>query len=165
MSKNVDRQLNFDASTGEEIPVYIGWYQPHAAVDIDFTGQESLTKQSFKDECDINNIVASFSRTGQITHLNERAAQGMFTDLPDSFEYQDALNAVIAGEQAFAALPSALRERFHNDPAEFLDFMSNPDNQEEAIKLGVATRRPEPAPEQPQAPTPPPAPPPEPKGS
>lgn len=140
----------------ENQPEYVGWYTPHAPVD--WTGEvldpktgelvkeESLTKQSHKEECDINNIVKAFSLTGQITHLNERAAAGVYADLPDQVDYQEALNTVIQGEVAFASLPSSIRERFSNDPAEFLAFMANPDNQEEMIKLGLAVdKRPPPS--------------------
>lgn len=159
----------------EKIPEYQGWYTPHAPVDWageildpktgELVKEESLTKQSFKDECDVNNIVALYARTQDASLLNARLAAGQFADLPAGFEYQDALNLVVEGRQAFEALPSKIRERFNNDPAKFLEFMADAENQDEAIKLGLATRRPEPAPEQPQAPSPPSAPPLVPEGS
>ena len=33
--------------------------------------EKSLTKQMHKKECDINNILAKYQKTGAITHLNE----------------------------------------------------------------------------------------------
>lgn len=130
------------------IPEYVGWYRPHRPVQ--WTGlkldrktgelvkQPSRTKQSFKDECDINNIVKSFRTVQDIINLTENGRKGVFADLPEPFQYQDGLNLVIQAQNSFAALPSALRNRFENDPKQFLDFMSNPANQDEMIKLGLA---------------------------
>ena len=36
---------------------------------ISFEGVEDLTRQSFKDECDVNNIVKTYSETGMINHI------------------------------------------------------------------------------------------------
>lgn len=131
------------------VPEYVGWFRPHLPVK--WTGEKldrktgelvkepSRTKQSFKAECDINNIVKSFRTVQDILNMTANNRQGVFTDLPDPFEYQDGLNVVIQAEASFAALPSSLRNRFENDPKQFLDFMSNPANQDEWIKLGLAT--------------------------
>lgn len=111
------------------------------------------TKQQFVEQCDINRIVKQFTKTGQFTHLSANLAKGTYTDLPDSIEFQDSMNLVIQAEQAFASLPSKTRSRFGNDPAEFLAFMSDPSNQDEAIKLGLATdNRPPPEPKSPNGP-------------
>lgn len=150
----------------EPLPEFVGWYRPHKPVR--WTGEKldrktgelvkepSRTKQSFKDECDINNIVKSFRTVQDILNLTENGRKGVFADLPDPFEYQDGLNIVIQAEASFNALPSALRNRFENDPKQFLDFMSDPANQDEMIKLGLATdKRPPPSTEPPVPSTPP----------
>lgn len=41
----------------------------------------SLTKQSFKDECDINQIVAKFEKTGLVNHLARGVPQ--FADVSE----------------------------------------------------------------------------------
>ena len=51
------------------------------------------------------------------------------------------MNAIKAGDDAFAELPSNIRERFNNDPAEFVDFCLDEANNEEAAKLGLAYRK------------------------
>lgn len=106
------------------------------------TKPERRVKQSFKAECDINNIVKQFQATGQIQHMSANAAKGAYLDLPDGLDFQDSLNTIKAGEAAFATLPAKVRDRFHNDPAEFLGFMADPANQDEAIALGLASKRP-----------------------
>lgn len=150
----------------QHVPV-IGWFQPHQPVDWDgyiadpktgeLVKEPSMTKQSFVAECDINNIVKEFTQTGQVSHVNEKARQGAYVDLPDSMDFQQGLEMVRAAETAFMTLPAQVRARFGNDPAQFLEFFQDPANQEEAIKLGLAsdTRPPEPAP---KAPDPAPAP-------
>lgn len=95
------------------------------SVPCDFdTGSESLTKQSMKDECDINNILRQYQMTGIINHVNEASPQ--YADLPDPVEYQDALNQVQAAEAAFYRLPKEVRDRYGNDPAGLLQALANP---------------------------------------
>lgn len=95
------------------------------SVACDFeTGSESMTKQSMKDECDINNILRQYQMTGVISHVNE--AEPQYAELPDPVEYQDALNQVQAAEAAFYRLPQAVRERYGNDPAGLLQALANP---------------------------------------
>lgn len=105
----------------------------------------SMTKQSFLEECDINNIIKAFSKSGQFRHVSAKAAQGAYQDLPDDSDFQNALHTVMAGREAFASLPSKVRSRFGNDPAQFLAFLADPANQDEAIKMGLAVdKRPAP---------------------
>lgn len=128
------------------------FYRPHKRVQ--YTGElvnpvtgeiykpERRVKQSFVAECDINTILKEYSVTGQLKHISAKAAQGAYMDLPDNLDFQQSLEIVKAAEVAFAGLPSKTRDRFANDPARFLAFMSDPENQAEAIKLGLATQRP-----------------------
>lgn len=120
----------------------------------------SMTKQEFVRESDINNIVKHFS-PNHMAHLTAMVRDtGRFEDLPDSVDYQESLHLVRDAEQAFMALPSKVRDQFGQDPAEFLAFITNPANLDEARKLGLAKpapppKAPDPAPDQ----APPPAPP------
>lgn len=121
-----------------------GMYRPHKPVkkeNVDEHGVvlPSRTHQSFVAECDINNILKEYALSGQIRHISAKAEQGAYVDLPDQIDFQESLNIVMQGQEAFASLPSQVRNRFHNNPAEFLEFMADPANQDEAIKLGLAT--------------------------
>lgn len=127
------------------------FYRPHKRVSLDGshpdTGEflPSMTKQSFKEECDINNIIKSFSQTGMITHISERAAQGQYLDLPDSVDFQDALSLVDQARTAFMSLPSKIRDRFDSDPEQFLAFIHDPKNEAEARELGLLNPLPAPS--------------------
>ncbi|QCQ84657.1 internal scaffolding protein [Blackfly microvirus SF02] len=134
----------------------MGFFRPHPRFTEDnlyadpqtgeLTKMPSMTKQEFRDECDINNVIKAFSTTGMFKHVSARAAAGTYQDLPDSVDFQESLHEVQKAREAFMTLPAKLRGRFFNDPAEFLAFTHNPDNLEELRSLGLATPAPPPIP-------------------
>lgn len=105
-----------------------------------FEPDENQAKQSFKDECDINKIMAKFQKTGLINHYASHAPQ--YGDIP-AIDYHEALNIVATAESMFEELPSEARKKFENDPEKFLEFVQNPANSEELAKLGLAHSIPE----------------------
>lgn len=106
----------------------------------DFTSTDkSLTQQHLAAECDINNIIRKFEKTGLVTHVTDKVARfGDFTNLPD---YQAMLNTVRSAESQFMLLPAEMRERFDNDPARLVEFLSDSRNRDEAIKLGILVEK------------------------
>lgn len=116
-------------------PVPLQYIPSNRMGDIDFGDEPSLTKQSEADACDINKIMGQYEKTGLLPHINHY--QGRYEDLGDSRSYHENLNAVIAAQDAFDSLPASIRTRFGNDPALFLDFVSDPDNREEMEKMGL----------------------------
>lgn len=125
--------------------------------DTNIAGDESalhcqdptLTQQHFKEECDINTIVKRFNLTGQ---LPENIRMPTYADFEQVFDFQSAMNAIAQAGEAFDAMPADVRARFHNNPAEFLDFCNNLDNRDEAIKLGLVPPK-SPATDNPPAPS------------
>lgn len=110
------------------------FYKTHERVQFQSL-KPSLTKQSFKKECDINVIMKKFEKTGLVSHFNAQQGQyGNFIGAPD---YHAAMNLLVAADEMFQSLPSKIRARFHNDPAEFLDFAQDEANEAEMIKLGL----------------------------
>lgn len=107
---------------------------------VDCTGDEVRTKQSMKAETDINNIVARYRRTGFVEYVNERSP--VYADVSDVNDYREAVARVQAAEEFFAGLPSKVRTEFANDPAGFLDFMTDesPEAKARAEKLGLVAR-------------------------
>ena len=95
----------------------------------------SLTKQSFAEECDFNAVLGKWEKTGVLEHINPAAPQ--FADVSALPDYQAAMETVIKAEAAFNALPAAVRDRFANDPSKLLAFLQSPDNEAEAVKLGL----------------------------
>lgn len=119
---------------------------------------ESMTKQEFKDECDINRIVARFEKTGLVNHLAQGVPQ--FADVSQMGDYRSALHTVMEAEEWFMGLPAKVRAQFRNDPAELLDAMHDQSRHAELIELGILEAAE--GPPSPPAPPVPPAAPPEP---
>lgn len=96
----------------------------------------SMTKQSFKEECDINCIIER-ARLGQdmSSVVRDRVAQyGDFTNVPS---FQEALNLVNRANGMFMSLDASIRERFANDPSRMIAFLQDVKNYDEAVKLGL----------------------------
>lgn len=91
-----------------------------------------VTKQAFKDECDINNILRRAQKTGTISHLAAHGAQyGDFADY-DFFEHQQKLTK---GREIFDALPSEIRNEFRNDQVSFFRYVNDPENADRLDEL------------------------------
>lgn len=101
----------------------------------------SMTKQSFKEEVDINEIMKRAQNGMDISsQVRERIAQyGDFTQIGS---YQEALNTVKRAQDAFYVLDANVRERFMNDPGRMISFLQDPANYDEAVKLGLVVPKP-----------------------
>jgi len=107
---------------------------PHKRYTITFPENSPVTKQSFKDECDINLLMSRYQNTGQLPNLNEKPPQYLDAS---GMEFQSAMEFVAGAQTMFQELPSSIRNRFKNDPAEFLDFVSNENNRPELAQMGL----------------------------
>lgn len=116
------------------------------------TDSRVVTKQAHKAECDINNIVRQYQRTGIVQHIRADARAGAFLQLPELVDYQEAMNTMIAAQDAFARLPAKVRLRFNNDPEQFVAAFGEPAMDAELRSLGLivepSTGSPAPAREQ-----------------
>lgn len=114
--------------------------------------QPSQTLQSFKDDADINCIIARFENTGVLVDptvpVSRTPQFGDFSDLPT---YQEAQNVIVAANNAFNSLSSKIRERFGNDPAAYFDFVQSlkegSEDYAEAVRLGIIDKPADRAPE------------------
>lgn len=104
--------------------------------------QPSQTLQSFKDDADINCIIARFENTGVLVDPTVPVSRTpQFGDYSDMPSYQEAQNVIVAANNAFNDLSAKIRERFGNDPAAYFDFVQSlkegSDDYAEAIRLGI----------------------------
>ncbi len=106
-----------------------------AYAPVDVSG-ESRTKQSMKKECDVNRIVASFQKTGLITHLAE--GYPIFADVSELGDYRSVIEQVRAVDKYFAGLPAAVRTAFGNDASNFMDYLESGATVEELEKAGLS---------------------------
>lgn len=121
--------------------------------------EPSLTQQQFKDQTDINRIMAQYEKMG-ISYGNlpndQSAVYGDVSLIPNN--YQEILHKVAAAEAAFLQLPAELRSQYNNNPQDLVDWLAKPENNAKAVELGLKKPKPEPTPEPPTAPKTPPEP-------
>lgn len=100
---------------------------------------KTVTKQSFKDDCDINLIMAKFIKTGVLDHLREHGAEYGFASSDD---FRASMEIISKAESMFEELPSQIRTQFDNDPATFLDFVQDENNIPKMQEMGLAIKTP-----------------------
>lgn len=134
---------------------------PQKAEDLtdEQVGQELVTRQADRDSTDINLIVAKYERNGgslaDLIQAGAVDALGMsYGDFSEPLDFQAAQNLIVHANEQFDALPVKVRNRFRNDPKEFLAFASDPDNLEEMRKLGLAKPKEDPGQTPPSQPAP-----------
>lgn len=96
---------------------------------------DCFVQQHQAADCDINNIMARYERDGLIPHVNQY--EGQYGDFTGVVDYQSALHIVQDAEACFMSLPAQVRKKFDNDPGAFLDFVTNPDNRDEMVSMGL----------------------------
>lgn len=100
----------------------------------------SKTKQAPAKACDIRTILEKHRVTGVLSRARGQAMYGDFTQVPA--DYQTAMQIVTDAHDKFAALPARIRDRFDNDPANFVSFFADEKNYDEAVKLGFVQDKP-----------------------
>lgn len=109
-------------------------------VGLEFT-EPSMTEQHFKEECDINTIVARYQETGVLPSGNREPLFGDFAEFPQDLQSSQAY--FDDAHERFMQLPAQLRKEFDNDPVKLLQFIANDNNRERAIDLGLIDRPPQ----------------------
>ncbi len=107
--------------------------QPRDRVQLSFP-KKGRTKQSFIEECNINNIIAKYQKTGALAHVNRHGADYGFATSDD---FATSMRIITQAQDMFDGLPSSIRNRFANDPAQFLDFVQDANNEQEMQDLGL----------------------------
>lgn len=104
-----------------------------------FVSSETKTQQQDRDAADINQIVRRFGLTGQLPRPKSLPEYGDFSAVID---FQGAMQELRRSTESFQELPALVRDRFSNDPSKFMLFLQDPDNVDEARKLGLLPKKP-----------------------
>lgn len=97
---------------------------------------ESLTQQHFTKDADINEIARRFGLVDvPLTALDP----SLFRDTTNDPDLTTILDQRREAIEYFMALPAKMKARFHNSPNELYAFVLDPDNAEEAVRLGLLT--------------------------
>lgn len=87
--------------------------------------EDGRTVQSFKDETNINRLLARAQRSGTLSHIEKFG--GIYGEMAD-FDMLEAQLRLRRGQEAFDRLPSEVRREFNNSPAEFYQYVNDPAN-------------------------------------
>lgn len=109
----------------------------------DFLKDKGFTVQADRKDADINEIIKRFEVSGTLTRVNSR--EPFYGDVSDFEGLGDAIMKVQQAQDLFMTYGANIRERFNNDPVQFVEFLENPDNLKEALDLGIVAKAPEPA--------------------
>ena len=99
---------------------------------------ESLTEQSHKKSCDINNIITSATANPMLL-ADPAPDRKVFRDFSSGDDYLDLQNKLCEARSMFYDLPAELRDHFEHDPAKVIDFVSDESNALEAHQMGLIT--------------------------
>ena len=94
---------------------------------------DGMTKQSFKDQTDINKIMAKAQKTGTISHLAKY--EPMYGDFSDVDDLLTAHSRLERAEEIFSELPSEVRREFGQSWSKFFRFVNDPANRDRLKEL------------------------------
>ncbi len=90
------------------------------------------TKQSQKDETDINKLLERAARDKGLSHLEKY--QGTYADFTH-YDFEEHINQISKGQTIFEELPAEIKREFAQSPAKFFKFVTNPENAERLPEL------------------------------
>lgn len=102
----------------------------------------TVQDESIVNQCDINKLCDNYIRTGEYYPgiLARKLRRPIFGDFnPAQQTLENVLSIQRRSLESFDMLPPEIRERFNNDPRKFFDFVTDVNNQDEIIKMGLAT--------------------------
>lgn len=105
-----------------------------------------MTRQEFKDECNLANIIQRFTQTGELydplgpmasTIRRGRPRLPEFLDMTAIKSSQDVFDFVRDAHDHFETLPARLKAVFNNSAEAFVAAMNNKDHISNLIKSGA----------------------------
>jgi phage internal scaffolding protein len=98
--------------------------------------ERSRTKPEFHKDADINVIMKKYKRTGVLGDPSN-AKRVIFGDFTNGNDFSEAMRKIATVQDVFSGLPASIRARFQNDPRQLMDFLKDPANDAEGVKLGL----------------------------
>lgn len=88
---------------------------------------DGRTKQSFKDQCDINKMLDKAQVTGSLSHLL-KYPEAIYQEFNGDFDLLTAHERISRATEIFDELPSEMRKDFNNNPLDFVRWAGDPAN-------------------------------------
>ncbi len=90
------------------------------------------TKQSQKDECDINKLLERSARSGSLSHLQQFEAQyGTYAN----YDFEEHINTIAEGQNIFEHLPAEIKREFAQSPQRFFEYVTDEANKDRLPEL------------------------------
>lgn len=103
------------------------------------TAEEGKTRQEFKAESDINNLM----KRGEAAIVPQLREGGFFADISNIGPLHDCLEKVRRAGEIFAALPAQVRAAFDNRPELLTEAFDSPEGLTKLRDLGIVAPLPE----------------------
>ncbi|QXP08210.1 MAG: internal scaffolding protein [Arizlama microvirus] len=97
--------------------------------------EPTLTQQSDAQEANINVIMERYQTSGQLPKMLQEGIYGDFSNVTD---YRTAVETIRAAEDAFYEIPAQIRQKFDNNPDNFIKFATDPSNKQALQEMGLA---------------------------
>lgn len=117
--------------------VYNGFQRPKFR-KVDCSDDPGRTDASQAEECDVNRILANYTKTG-VWPASKVA--GQFLDVSEAPDYHVAMNTIVEANDLFSRLDASIRKEFNNDPAQLMEALHDPAQREMCEKLGLLIPR------------------------
>jgi hypothetical protein len=118
---------------------YYDFYKTNGAAVVYVDTSPSMTRQEFRDECDINVLMSKYDAhvIGGPGNLGPMVPVYFdFADLPqDLMSYMEFMSGA---EKAFMTLPAVVRKHFDNSALDFVAYASDPGNIAQMREWGLA---------------------------
>ncbi len=90
------------------------------------------TKQSQKDECDINMLLERYQRNASLGHLEKYGGQyGNYAE----YDFENHVTKIAEMNTIFEQLPAEVKKDFGQSTNKFFEFVTNPENAERLPEL------------------------------
>lgn len=109
-------------------------FSPPKSEGVEFN-EPSMTEQHFKDECDINSIIAKYKQTGILPVGDRQPLFGDFAEFPT--DLQSSMKMYDEAQERFLQIPSEIRKEFGNDPAQLIAWLQDEKNHAKAVEFGL----------------------------
>jgi phage internal scaffolding protein len=96
------------------------------------------------EDADINVLMRRYGITGKMPENPEEITAAMYGDFTTTgiTDYRSAVEAVAKAHEGFMLFPAEIRARYDNDPQQFVEWVNNPQNADEARKFGLVKPKP-----------------------
>lgn len=99
-----------------------------------FTGP-SLTQKQFGKQANINTIMRNYQNTGIYGYVTRMSPN--YQPEGSTVDRHQLQNTIAAAKSNWEKIPTDVRAKFNNNLQNALNFIENPENREESIKLGL----------------------------